>query len=101
MSSTNPLSISYTSVHHTALFIPIIPESFFSNTDHLQVLFPGADHIDQWNQITSVLGSPDEEFVDRLMDTVKAYIRNKPKVSALLDLMQWHSLSPFDLSLIQ
>lgn len=55
-----------------------------------EVLFPGADHIDQWNQITSVLGSPDEEFVDRLMDTVKAYIRNKPKVKK----PTWEELVP-------
>lgn len=45
-----------------------------------EVFFPGSDHIDQWNQITSVLGTPDDTFIDRLMDTVKTYIKSKPKV---------------------
>ncbi|KAL5267981.1 hypothetical protein ACHWQZ_G004881 [Mnemiopsis leidyi] len=45
-----------------------------------RVFFPGSDHIDQWHQITSVLGTPDDTFIDRLMDTVKTYIRSKPRV---------------------
>ena len=34
------------------------------------VLFPGTDHIDQWNKIIEQLGSPSRSFMDRLQPTV-------------------------------
>lgn len=34
------------------------------------VLFPGTDHIDQWNKIIEQLGSPSREFMQRLQPTV-------------------------------
>lgn len=55
-----------------------------------EVFFPGTDHIDQWNQITSVLGTPDDSFIDRLMDTVRNYIRSRPKIKR----PTWEELVP-------
>ncbi|CAK8683366.1 mitogen-activated protein kinase 8-like [Clavelina lepadiformis] len=43
-----------------------------------QVLFPGTDHIDQWNKITEQLGTPSEEFTDKLQTTVRNYVLNRP-----------------------
>uniref|UniRef100_A0A914RF43 Protein kinase domain-containing protein n=1 Tax=Parascaris equorum TaxID=6256 RepID=A0A914RF43_PAREQ len=31
-----------------------------------RILFPGTDRLDQWTKITSVLGTPSKEFIDRL-----------------------------------
>lgn len=43
-----------------------------------QVLFPGSDHIDQWNKIIETLGSPTPEFVNRLQPAVSNYVRTRP-----------------------
>lgn len=37
------------------------------------VLFPGSDHIDQWNKIIEQLGSPSPEFMRRLQPTVREH----------------------------
>jgi len=42
-----------------------------------QVLFPGTDHIDQWNKITQSLGTPTQTFIDRLQPSVKRYVQNQ------------------------
>lgn len=39
------------------------------------VLFPGTDHIDQWNKIIEQLGSPSREFMQRLQPTVRNLIQ--------------------------
>ena len=41
-------------------------------------LDPGAD-IDQWNKVIEVLGTPTMEFMNRLMETVRNYVLNKPQ----------------------
>jgi len=43
------------------------------------VLFPGSDHIDQWNKIIEQLGSPSVEFMRRLQPTVRNYVENRPR----------------------
>ncbi|KAK3524034.1 hypothetical protein QTP70_017548 [Hemibagrus guttatus] len=42
------------------------------------VIFQGTDHIDQWNKVIEVLGTPSLEFMNRLMETVRNYVMNKP-----------------------
>jgi len=43
------------------------------------VLFPGSDHIDQWNKIIEQLGTPAREFMERLLPTVRNYVENRPR----------------------
>jgi len=43
------------------------------------VLFPGTDHIDQWNKIIEQLGTPAQEFMRRLQSTVRNYVENRPR----------------------
>ncbi|NP_001191547.1 c-Jun N-terminal kinase JNK [Aplysia californica] len=43
------------------------------------VMFPGTDHIDQWNKITEQLGTPSQDFMSRLQTTVRNYVENRPK----------------------
>ncbi|XP_046656611.1 stress-activated protein kinase JNK-like [Daphnia pulicaria] len=42
-------------------------------------LFPGTDHIDQWNKIIEILGTPNAEFMKRLQPSVRNYVENRPK----------------------
>ncbi|XP_059618772.1 stress-activated protein kinase JNK isoform X1 [Phlebotomus argentipes] len=43
------------------------------------VLFPGTDHIDQWNKIIEQLGTPSASFMARLQPTVRNYVENRPR----------------------
>ncbi|XP_064418632.1 mitogen-activated protein kinase 8 isoform X1 [Latimeria chalumnae] len=43
------------------------------------VLFPGTDHIDQWNKVIETLGTPCPEFMKKLQPTVRTYVENRPK----------------------
>ncbi|KAJ8933830.1 hypothetical protein NQ314_013752 [Rhamnusium bicolor] len=43
------------------------------------VLFPGTDHIDQWNKIIEQLGTPSQQFMVRLQPTVRNYVENRPR----------------------
>ncbi|XP_041364623.1 stress-activated protein kinase JNK-like isoform X2 [Gigantopelta aegis] len=43
------------------------------------VMFPGSDHIDQWNKIIEQLGTPRHDFMLRLQPTVRNYVENRPK----------------------
>ncbi|KAK3089657.1 hypothetical protein FSP39_005413 [Pinctada imbricata] len=43
------------------------------------VMFPGSDHIDQWNKIIEQLGTPSREFMQRLQPTVRNYVENRPR----------------------
>ncbi|CAB4057528.1 JNK [Lepeophtheirus salmonis] len=43
------------------------------------VLFPGTDHIDQWNKIIEQLGTPSQDFMRRLQPTVRNYVENRPR----------------------
>eukprot|EP00795_Rhopilema_esculentum_P008480 gene8480-14474_t len=48
------------------------------------VMFPGSDHIDQWNKVTELLGTPSSTFLDRLQPSVsifmvRTYCSNRPK----------------------
>lgn len=43
------------------------------------VMFPGSDHIDQWNKIIEQLGTPSADFMKRLQPTVRNYVENRPK----------------------
>ncbi|XP_076318013.1 stress-activated protein kinase JNK-like isoform X2 [Tachypleus tridentatus] len=43
------------------------------------VLFPGTDHIDQWNKIIEQFGTPSPDFMRRLQPTVRHYVENRPK----------------------
>ncbi|XP_065342435.1 stress-activated protein kinase JNK isoform X2 [Cloeon dipterum] len=43
------------------------------------VLFPGTDHIDQWNKIIEQLGTPSQGFMQRLQPTVRNYVENRPR----------------------
>ncbi|KAK6747302.1 hypothetical protein RB195_000481 [Necator americanus] len=44
-----------------------------------RVLFPGADHIDQWTRIIELLGTPEPQFLARLQTTVRNYVENRQK----------------------
>merc|ERR1719270_2735304 len=43
------------------------------------VLFPGTDHIDQWNKIIEQLGTPSQEFMRRCQRTARIYGENRPR----------------------
>ncbi|KAJ8266001.1 hypothetical protein GJAV_G00124090 [Gymnothorax javanicus] len=43
------------------------------------VIFQGTDHIDQWNKVIEILGTPSVGFMSRLMETVRNYVMNKPQ----------------------
>ncbi|XP_039224538.1 mitogen-activated protein kinase 8 isoform X1 [Crotalus tigris] len=43
------------------------------------VLFPGTDHIDQWNKVIEQLGTPCPEFMKKLQPTVRTYVETRPK----------------------
>lgn len=43
------------------------------------VMFPGTDHIDQWNKIIEQLGTPSQEFMKRLQPMVRNYVENRPR----------------------
>ena len=43
-----------------------------------RVVFCGTDHIDQWNRITELLGTPSSEFTDRLQSTVRDFVTSRP-----------------------
>ncbi|KAK7112492.1 stress-activated protein kinase JNK-like [Littorina saxatilis] len=43
------------------------------------VMFPGSDHIDQWNKIIEQLGTPCQDFMMRLQPTVRNYVENRPR----------------------
>uniref|UniRef100_A0A671M1E8 Stress-activated protein kinase JNK n=1 Tax=Sinocyclocheilus anshuiensis TaxID=1608454 RepID=A0A671M1E8_9TELE len=47
------------------------------------VLFPGTDHIDQWNKVIEQLGTPSPEFMKKLQPTVRNYVENRPKYAGL------------------
>ncbi|NXD15531.1 MK10 kinase, partial [Nothocercus nigrocapillus] len=47
------------------------------------VLFPGTDHIDQWNKVIEQLGTPCPEFMKKLQPTVRNYVENRPKYAGL------------------
>lgn len=40
-----------------------------------RVVFCGTDHIDQWNKITELLGTPSSEFTDLLNNAVRGYVK--------------------------
>lgn len=44
-----------------------------------RVLFPGNDHIDQWNRIVEQLGTPPAEFISRLQSTVRNYVEARQR----------------------
>ncbi|XP_062851272.1 mitogen-activated protein kinase 8 isoform X1 [Trichomycterus rosablanca] len=43
------------------------------------VLFPGSDHIDQWNKVIEQLGTPSQEFLMKLNQSVRTYVENRPR----------------------
>uniref|UniRef100_A0A672Q498 Stress-activated protein kinase JNK n=1 Tax=Sinocyclocheilus grahami TaxID=75366 RepID=A0A672Q498_SINGR len=43
------------------------------------VLFPGSDHIDQWNKVIEQLGTPSQEFMMKLNQSVRTYVENRPR----------------------
>ncbi|KAJ8361378.1 hypothetical protein SKAU_G00179030 [Synaphobranchus kaupii] len=43
------------------------------------VLFPGSDHIDQWNKVIEQLGTPSQEFLTKLNQSVRTYVENRPR----------------------
>lgn len=44
-----------------------------------RVLFPGTDHIDQWNKVIEQLGTPTQEFMMKLNQSVRTYVENRPR----------------------
>lgn len=42
------------------------------------VVFCGVDNIDQWTKITELLGTPSDEFLNRLQPTVREYVLSRP-----------------------
>ncbi|EFO16810.2 CMGC/MAPK/JNK protein kinase [Loa loa] len=42
-----------------------------------KTLFPGTDRLDQWNKIIEILGTPSQEFINKLEHHTKNYVRSK------------------------
>lgn len=42
------------------------------------IVFQGSDHIDQWSKIIEHLGTPSQEFMDRLVANVKILVTSRP-----------------------
>lgn len=51
----------------------------FSEMIRGHVMFPGTDHIDQWNKIVELLGTPTREFTQRLQPMVRNYVDSRPR----------------------
>ncbi|EGT46838.1 hypothetical protein CAEBREN_30412 [Caenorhabditis brenneri] len=55
----------------------------FAEMINQKVLFPGDDRLDQWTQICKVMGSPNNDFINKLSKSAAFYVRNlgnyKPK----------------------
>ncbi|XP_041734896.1 mitogen-activated protein kinase 8 isoform X1 [Coregonus clupeaformis] len=43
-----------------------------------KILFPGRDYIDQWNKVIEQLGTPPQEFLMKLNQSVRTYVENRP-----------------------
>uniref|UniRef100_A0A672Q4L7 Stress-activated protein kinase JNK n=1 Tax=Sinocyclocheilus grahami TaxID=75366 RepID=A0A672Q4L7_SINGR len=44
-----------------------------------KILFPGRDYIDQWNKVIEQLGTPSQEFMMKLNQSVRTYVENRPR----------------------
>ncbi|KAG5266355.1 hypothetical protein AALO_G00230090 [Alosa alosa] len=44
-----------------------------------KILFPGRDYIDQWNKVIEQLGTPTQEFMKKLNQSVRTYVENRPR----------------------
>uniref|UniRef100_A0A8D2ZXP7 Stress-activated protein kinase JNK n=1 Tax=Scophthalmus maximus TaxID=52904 RepID=A0A8D2ZXP7_SCOMX len=44
-----------------------------------KILFPGRDYIDQWNKVIEQLGTPAQEFLMKLNQSVRTYVENRPR----------------------
>lgn len=42
-----------------------------------KVMFPGATHIDQWDKIVEKLGTPSQDFIDKLREQVRQYLQQQ------------------------
>ncbi|XP_072050479.1 stress-activated protein kinase JNK-like isoform X2 [Amphiura filiformis] len=51
----------------------------FSEMIRGHAMFPGTDHIDQWNKIVELLGTPSREFTQRLQPMVRNYVESRPR----------------------
>lgn len=58
-----------------------------------RVLFPGTDHVDQWTKIVEIVGTPGSHFTQKLQNTVRQYVENRPRCEA----RPWTSLFPDNL----
>ncbi|EGT33951.1 hypothetical protein CAEBREN_05620 [Caenorhabditis brenneri] len=48
----------------------------FAEMINQKVLFPGDDRLDQWTQICKVMGSPNDDFINKLSESAAFYVRN-------------------------
>ena len=55
-----------------------------------EILFPGRDHIDHWNQMTKILGTPPADFLKQLQPVVRAYLESQPRCKG----RSWMELFP-------
>uniref|UniRef100_A0A914EIV1 Protein kinase domain-containing protein n=1 Tax=Acrobeloides nanus TaxID=290746 RepID=A0A914EIV1_9BILA len=45
-----------------------------------RILFKGEDYLDQWTKITDIVGSPDEEFIQRIpQEYIVTFVKQQPK----------------------
>ncbi|XP_045574732.1 mitogen-activated protein kinase 8 isoform X1 [Salmo salar] len=44
-----------------------------------KILFAGRDYIDQWNKVIEQLGTPPQEFLMKLNQSVRTYVENRPR----------------------
>uniref|UniRef100_A0A915PZY0 Protein kinase domain-containing protein n=1 Tax=Setaria digitata TaxID=48799 RepID=A0A915PZY0_9BILA len=42
-----------------------------------KILFPGTDRLDQWNKIIEILGTPSQEFISKLEQHTRNFVRSK------------------------
>uniref|UniRef100_A0A1I7XI06 Stress-activated protein kinase JNK n=2 Tax=Heterorhabditis bacteriophora TaxID=37862 RepID=A0A1I7XI06_HETBA len=48
----------------------------FAEMINHQILFPGKDRVDQWTKIVNVMGTPNDDFINKLGDSAAKYIRS-------------------------
>uniref|UniRef100_A0A8R1Y0I0 Stress-activated protein kinase JNK n=1 Tax=Onchocerca volvulus TaxID=6282 RepID=A0A8R1Y0I0_ONCVO len=42
-----------------------------------KILFPGTDRLDQWNKIVEILGTPNQEFINKLEQHTRNFVQSK------------------------
>lgn len=66
------IPVSVLVIERFKFYVNLSPFTFISLTELIS-------DIDQWNKVIEILGTPPLEFMNRLMETVRNYVMNKPQ----------------------